>query len=261
MTSGELIRSARLRAGLSQAELAKRLGLPASSIGRWETDAVEPGYSTLRRVLQACGFDLPAELEPYEPDSELDKRIEKARLLTPQERVAKMLRSGRRLFPLDPYVLLRELEHAHVAYIVIGPLARIIHGSEETTDDLAITPSLRSDNLRRLEEGLEAVNAHRVDMRPLGIAELDPEQEPWVPLVCDAGEFHVIAHPPGTGGYHDLRRRANREALGEGLRPAVAHPADLVRMLEAHEDPGRDPQVLPMMRRLLELEHGVPTER
>ena len=259
MTSGELIRSARLRAGLSQAELAKRLDLPASSIGRWETDTVEPGYSTLRRVLQACGFDLPPVLEPYEPDRKLDSRIQEIQRLTPQERLSKMLTRSR-LWPLDPYTLLRELEYARVSYVVVGGLARIIHGSEEITEDLDITPSLRSDNLRRLQEALEAQNAHRVDMQPLGIDQLDPEQEPFVTLVCDAGELHVVARPPGTRGYDDLRRRANREALGEGLRPAVAHPADLVRMLEAHDNPIRDPHVLETMRRMLELDSGVTVE-
>jgi transcriptional regulator with XRE-family HTH domain len=259
MTSGELIRSARLRAGLSQGELAHRLGLPPSSIGRWETDTVEPGYSTLRRVLQACGFDLPAVLEPYEPDRELDARIEKVRRLTPQQRLGQML-GRRRLWPLDPYTMLRELEHARVSYLVIGGLARIIHGSEETTENLDITPSLRPDNLRRLQEALEAQSAHRVDMQPLDIDQLDAEQEPWLPLVCDAGELHIVAAPPGTRGYDDLRRRANREPLGQGLRPQVAHPADLVRMLEAHDDPVRDPQVLPIMRRMLDLEHQHTTE-
>lgn len=261
MTSGELIRSARLRAGLSQGELAEQLHLPVSSIGRWETDTVEPGYSTLRRTLQACGFDLPAVLEPYEPDRELDARIEQIRRLTPQERLAKMLASGRRLWPLDPYTMLRELEHVRVSYVVIGGLARIIHGSEETTENLDITPSLRPDNLRRLQEALETQNAHRVDMQPLGIDQLDAEHEPWVPLVCDAGELHVVAAPPGTRGYDDLRRRANREPVGEGLRPQVAHPADLVRMLEAHDDPARDPHVLPTMRRVLELDRGLRVER
>lgn len=255
MTSGQLIRSARLQAGLTQAELAERLELPASSIGRWENDTVEPGYSTLRRVLQACGFDIPPVLELFEPDEKLDALIEAARRLTPQERLAKMLARPRD-WPLDPYALLRELEYARVSYVVIGALARIIHGSEETTEDLDITPSLRPDNLRRLAEALEALNAHRVDMRPLGIEELDPEQEPWVPLVCEGGEIHVVARPRGTRGYEDLRRRANREALGEGLRPSVADPADLVRMLEAHEVPVRDPHVLPMMRRLLEVDTG-----
>lgn len=42
-----------------------------------------------------------------------------------------------------------------------------------------------------------------------------------VPLVCDAAEIHCVANPPGTRGYDDLRRRANLEPLGEGLRPTV----------------------------------------
>ncbi len=260
MTSGQLIRSARLQAGLTQAELAERLELPASSIGRWENDTVEPGYSTLRRVLQACGFDIPPVLELYEPDQKLEALIEEARRLTPQERLAKMM-TRPRLWSLDPYAMLRELEYARASYVVIGGLARIIHGSEETTENLDITPSLRPDNLRRLAEALEALNAHRVDMRPLGIEELDPEQEPWVPLVCEGGELHVVARPRGTRGYDDLRRRANREALGEGLRPLVADPADLVRMLEAHEVPVRDPHVLPTMRRLVEVERRPAVER
>ncbi len=64
MTTGELIRSARLRAGYSQKELAGRLGMASSSIARWVTDAVEPGFSTLRRGLQACGFDIAPVLVP-----------------------------------------------------------------------------------------------------------------------------------------------------------------------------------------------------
>lgn len=260
MTTGELIRSARLRAGLSQAELAERLGLQASSIGRWETDTVEPGFSTLRRVLQACGFDLPPVLEPYEPDRELDARIEQVRRLTPQERLAKML-ARRRREPLDPYAMLRELEAERVSYVVVGALARVIHGSEEITEGLDITPSMRPDNLRRLQEALETMDTRRVDIQPLRIDQLDAEREPIVMLICDAGELNVVAWPLGTRGYDDLRRRANREALGEGLRPAVAHPADLVRMLEAHENPVRDPHVLPTMRRMLELEQSLTIER
>jgi hypothetical protein len=152
--------------------------------------------------------------------------------------------------------MLRELEYRRVSYVVIGGLARIIHGSDETTEDLDITPSMRPDNLRRLAEALEALMAHRVDMQPLRIEELDAEQERFVALVCEGGELHVLARPLGTRGYEDLRRRANREALGEGLRPAVADPADLVRMLEAHDVPIRDPHVLPTMRRLIELERS-----
>lgn len=91
MTTGELIRSARLRAGYSQKELAQRLGMASSSIARWETDAVEPGFSTLRRVLQACGFDIPPVLVPYERDPERDAQVQEMRELTPQERMTRLL--------------------------------------------------------------------------------------------------------------------------------------------------------------------------
>jgi transcriptional regulator with XRE-family HTH domain len=91
MTSGELIRAARLRAELSQAELADRLGLPSSSIARWEMDRVEPGFSTLRRVLQACGFDISPTVIPFERDPERDARVKEMQRLTPQERLRSLM--------------------------------------------------------------------------------------------------------------------------------------------------------------------------
>jgi transcriptional regulator with XRE-family HTH domain len=91
VTSGELIRAARLRAGLSQEELGERLGIPRSSIARWEVDRVEPGLSTLRRVLQACDFDLSLTLVPFERDPERDARVREAQKRTPQERLRHLL--------------------------------------------------------------------------------------------------------------------------------------------------------------------------
>jgi transcriptional regulator with XRE-family HTH domain len=91
MTSGELIRTARKRAGLSQQELADRLQMPRSQIARWEADGVDPGFAATRRVLRACGFDLSLALVPYEPDVEREARLRALRRLTPQERLAQML--------------------------------------------------------------------------------------------------------------------------------------------------------------------------
>jgi transcriptional regulator with XRE-family HTH domain len=91
VTSGALIRAARLRAGLSQAELAERLGMPQSSIARWEVDSVEPGLSKVRRVLRACGFDLSFSLIPFERDPEQDARVVEVQQLTPQERTRRMI--------------------------------------------------------------------------------------------------------------------------------------------------------------------------
>lgn len=91
MTSGELMRTARKRAGLTQAELAERLSMPRSQIARWEADSFEPGLSTTRRVLRACGFDLSLELVAYEPDEAREERLAALRRLTPKERLAAML--------------------------------------------------------------------------------------------------------------------------------------------------------------------------
>ena len=91
MTSGELMRTARKRAGLSQQELAERLSMPRSQIARWEADVVDPGFATTRRVLRACGFDLSLALVRYEPDEEREARLRELRRLTPQQRLSQML--------------------------------------------------------------------------------------------------------------------------------------------------------------------------
>lgn len=72
-------------------------------------------------------------------------------------------------------------------------------------------------------------------------------------LQTDRGELKLIAQPAGTRGYDDLRRAANREPLGHGVRPAVASIGDLARMLAAL---GREQDLAPlgMLHRLAELE-------
>lgn len=106
LTAGELIRSARSRAALSQHELAERLGVPRTQIGRWENGDVEPAFATVRRVLRACGFDLSTALVPYDPDAPHVARLVELSRLTPKERLdAALLRGGhRRLgYTFDPY--------------------------------------------------------------------------------------------------------------------------------------------------------------
>jgi transcriptional regulator with XRE-family HTH domain len=91
MTTGELIRAARGRAGLSQARLGDLLGMPRSQIARWESEGVEPPLSTVRRVLHACGFDLSLSLLPYEPDEQHEAQLRELQRLTPQERLRALL--------------------------------------------------------------------------------------------------------------------------------------------------------------------------
>jgi transcriptional regulator with XRE-family HTH domain len=86
---GEVIREARLLAGLSQQELAERTGLPRPSIARWERGGVEPGFDTARRVLRACGYDLV--LVRHTEDESAEVRLGGRLELTPQERILALL--------------------------------------------------------------------------------------------------------------------------------------------------------------------------
>jgi transcriptional regulator with XRE-family HTH domain len=89
MRSASLIREARLRAGLTQTELAERTGRDRSVIARWEQAVVAPSLDTLLELVRACGFDLPLELVPYDDDRVA--RLQKNLLLSPERRVRRLL--------------------------------------------------------------------------------------------------------------------------------------------------------------------------
>src|SRR4051794_20537156 len=84
-SSGALLREARLRAGLTQDGLGRRTGKDGAQIARWERDDVSPPFETLRSMVRACGFDLPAELVPFDPGPEVQVQVTLA--LSPQERL------------------------------------------------------------------------------------------------------------------------------------------------------------------------------
>jgi transcriptional regulator with XRE-family HTH domain len=91
MRSADLIREARLRAGLTQYELAEKSGRDRSVIARWEQGAVAPSVETLVELVRACGFDLPLELVPRDPSSA--QRLRKNALLSPERRAQRFLQA------------------------------------------------------------------------------------------------------------------------------------------------------------------------
>jgi hypothetical protein len=160
----------------------------------------------------------------------------------------------------DPYAVLRELETERVSYVLVGALARVIQGSDELTDGIDLTPSPRQRNLDRLQVALERLHAERVDGEPLELTEDTFRSNPVLELRSDAGEIKIVSEPDGTRGYDDLRHRADHAPIGEGLRPAVADPGDLVRMLEALGRE-RDQFTIETMQRAIEIERGLSWER
>ncbi len=89
MISGDLLREARLRADLTQKELARRANTSQSAIARWESGAVLPSLERLRELIRACGLELTFGIANY--DDSYDYFIEERLRLDPQERVRRAL--------------------------------------------------------------------------------------------------------------------------------------------------------------------------
>jgi transcriptional regulator with XRE-family HTH domain len=87
--SARLLREARLRAGLSQQQLAEVSGKDRTVIARYEQGVVAPSIDTLVEILRACEFDILLELVPYE--QELSERMVDLQRLSPERRLDKML--------------------------------------------------------------------------------------------------------------------------------------------------------------------------
>ena len=81
--AGELLRHARKRARLSQAELARRAGVTQSVVSAYESGARQPSLPTLARLIQATGSDLEVRVSSspvaQPPDGPLARRVRKHR--------------------------------------------------------------------------------------------------------------------------------------------------------------------------------------
>ncbi len=153
----------------------------------------------------------------------------------------------------DPWALLAALERERVAYVVIGGFAELVHGSGRPTRGIDIVPSLRSENLRRLQAALEELGARDADGRPVELDEETLREQQLTSVETERGELKLVPLPAGTRGFDDLRRGASREPLGRGLRPPVAALPDVIRSLDALGRPD-DEDRLARLRRLAELE-------
>jgi hypothetical protein len=91
--SAALLREARLRAGLSQQELAAQSRKDRTVIARYEQGVVAPSLDTLVELLRACGFDIPLELVPY--DAGADEQMRKIQMLSPERRLDRLMKRRR----------------------------------------------------------------------------------------------------------------------------------------------------------------------
>ena len=96
---GNLVRSARESAGLSQAELAARVGTTQPVVSRWERGHEEPRLSTLAKLARACG----RRLEVCLGDDSVDRaQIRQQLALSPEQRLESVVNVSRALADLRP---------------------------------------------------------------------------------------------------------------------------------------------------------------
>jgi transcriptional regulator with XRE-family HTH domain len=62
MEAGKLIASARRHAGITQTELASRMGTHQSVVARWETGKTQPTFQTVVSAVEAAGLEIKVDI-------------------------------------------------------------------------------------------------------------------------------------------------------------------------------------------------------
>ena len=85
--AGQLLSTARTRAGMSQRELARKARTAQSVVARIELGETSPSWSTLARLLRAAGFRLSSQLQRVNVDPQLLDDVPRILRMTPEERL------------------------------------------------------------------------------------------------------------------------------------------------------------------------------
>ena len=151
-----------------------------------------------------------------------------------------------------PDRILEVLVRHEVAFVLIGGLAALAHGSPFPTRDVDVTPDTDLANLGRLSEALtelEAMVRFEDEALPFSHdAESLAAAGVWN-LRTKHGDLDISMIPSGTEGYPDLVHDAQPTAVLDLVVP-VASLADIIRSKQAANRP-KDQRVLPVLREIL----------
>jgi transcriptional regulator with XRE-family HTH domain len=203
----------RRRAGLSQRQLAERLGCRQATIARWERGDRSPSFEDVRDAIAACGLQLETHLAV--DDRSWWPQVAMQRELEPVERVRRLTPPG----GLDAVPVLTALAQMDMAAVVIGQIAGALHGWPLVLDDTVELCARSVDAVRAL---LDRFNARRINEN--------------VYELRSSGLLLLTLIPAGTNGYGDLVRGADRVDI-EGGEIHVASLLDLLRIADASNDP------------------------
>ncbi len=132
----------------------------------------------------------------------------------------------------DPVRVLRTLTDRGVDFVFVGMGAGYVRGAPYPSYNTDITPGMESDNLARVEEVLEVLEA-----RPLERDEWGPVEEHTLPgyrrLMTSAGMVNVVDSLPGVGGYGRVKTKSDMVEVADGLSVRVAAMEDVICSKEA----------------------------
>ncbi len=75
VAASDILREARMRAGLTQVQLATRAGVTQSVISTYENRRREPSLAALQRLVRAAGFETVFDLRPVPDPPSLHERV------------------------------------------------------------------------------------------------------------------------------------------------------------------------------------------
>lgn len=154
--------------------------------------------------------------------------------------------------------LLRSLNDAKVAFILVGAYAAMAHGSQQRTDDLDICYERTPSNYKNLMKVLRPLHPRPIDLPADLKAPFDESslaQGTNFTLITDAGRVDLLGELSGVGGYRELLQDSVLIDVGVGMC-RVAALKDIIRSKEAANRP-KDRLALPELRALLEAQkHG-----
>jgi transcriptional regulator with XRE-family HTH domain len=284
VTPGDVLREARYRRGVSQAQLASRAGTRQSAISRIESGRVSPTFETLRNLLDLLGEELTIGSE--HPDTGIDLTLNEGNLrLSPEDRVRKGLgwadfvrenRGGDNPSPaaeahmakadlgdgLELHPLLGALIRNGVDFVVVGGVAGWVHGSSYPTFDLDVAYARGQANLERLAKALRELRARWRGGPPDLPIELDAamlDKGANFTFETPFGNFDVLGELSGVGDYEELRREARTE-LYDGLEIRVASLDHLIAM-KSSADRVKDRLMVMEYKELSGLREPAPQQR
>ena len=151
-------------------------------------------------------------------------------------------------------------ERHEVDYVVIGGEAARARGWPEQTEDVDVTPERSKENLSRLADALEELEAGSASTPyrypdgfrpPGGIDWRTFRNQVSITLTTRHGDIDIVLTPDGTDGYEEIAQTATRERLvGTEIAVPVAS-AEMILHSKTAADRPKDHAVLDRMRDIL----------